>query len=143
MATHDDFTCVCSVSELARKLDLSRTRFYQLMAKGVFPRPAHCPRTGRPFYPLKEQNECMRIRKTGIGHNGQPFLFYGRRKDKAAGAKESLNQELVEILKRMGLHVTKKQVATAIRILRPGGLERHAIEGTIVRDLFGYFKEGP
>ena len=67
MVTNDDFKCVCSVSELARKLGLSRTRLYQLMEIGAFPRPVYCPRTGRPFYPLKVQNECMQIRKTGAG----------------------------------------------------------------------------
>lgn len=149
MVRRSDHKCICSVSELVRKLCMSRTRFYQLLNKGVFPRPVRCPATGRPFYPLNLQNECLQIRKTGIGHNSQPVIFYARRKDNAAKDPkwsndefERLCQELTGILKQMGLSVTHNQVRKAIRVLHPKGLEQYAIDGTLIRGLFSYFEGG-
>ena len=149
MLSDNDLKAVCSVTELAKRLDLSRARFYQLQKMGVFSRPVYCPRTRRPFYTLSLQNECMRIRKTGIGRNGRPVIFYARRKDKSAKDQQWLNpeferfcQELTGILKQMGLGVTHSQVRKAVKVLHPKGLEQYAIEGTIIRNLFSYFKEG-
>ena len=55
MLPNDDFKAVCSVTELAKKLDLSRARFYQLQKVCVFPEPVYCIRTKRPFYPMDIQ----------------------------------------------------------------------------------------
>ena len=52
MLSNNDFKAVCSVTELAKNLDMSRARFYQLQKLGVFPEPVYCIRTKRPFYPL-------------------------------------------------------------------------------------------
>ena len=116
---------------------------------GVFPKPVYCTRTKRPFYPLDLQQKCIEIRKTGIGHNGRPVIFYTPRKDKTAKDQqwsspefERFCQELTGILKQMGLGVTHSQVSKAVKALHPKGLEQYAIEGSIIRDLFSYFKKG-
>jgi len=75
MTSDYDLKTVCSVSELAKKLDLSRARFYQLQKKGVFPVPVYCTRTKRPFYSSALQQKCINIRKTGIGFDGRPVIF--------------------------------------------------------------------
>ena len=80
MLLDNDFGAVCSVTELAGKIGLSRARFYQLMEKGVFPKPVYCTRTRRPFYTLDLQQKCIDIRKTGIGYNQQPVVFYSERR---------------------------------------------------------------
>jgi hypothetical protein len=141
---------VCSVTELAGILGFSRTRFYQLQKMGVFPMPVFCIRTKRPFYPLDLQKKCIEIRKTGIAHNGQPFLFYGERKDrnkaswelseseKGSNKNHQKYEEFTNTLRRMGLNVSCKAVENAINELFPEGLEQHFDEGQIVRDLFRY-----
>ena len=138
---------VCSVTELARILGFSRTRFYQLQKAGVFPMPVFCIRTRRPFYPLDLQKKCIEIRKTGVAHDGQPVLFYGERKgrNKASwelpeskkGRKQE-HEKLTNILGRMGLNITREAVENAITALFPEGLEQHSDEGQTVRDLFRY-----
>ena len=52
MLSNNDLKAVCTVTELAKKLDLSRARFYQLLKMGIFPKPAYCIRTRRPIYTL-------------------------------------------------------------------------------------------
>jgi len=75
MLSNNELKAVCSVTEMAGKLGLSRARFYQLQKTGVFPAPVYCVRTKRPLYPLDLQQECLDTRKTGIGHNGQPIVL--------------------------------------------------------------------
>ena len=144
-----ELKAVCSVTELAGILGLSRTRFYQLQRMGVFPMPVFCIRTKRPFYPLDLQKKCIEIRKTGIACNGQPILFYGDRKshNKAScklsesekgGKNQQKYEELTDTLKRMGLSVSCKAVKNAIDALFPEGLQQHSDEGQTVRDLFRY-----
>jgi hypothetical protein len=79
MTTNTEHQSICSVSQLARNLRLSRARFYQLQHTGVFPPPIYCILTKRPFYPMDLQKRCLEIRKTGIGNNGRPIIFYSKR----------------------------------------------------------------
>lgn len=144
MLVNNEFKTVCSVSELVGKLGLSRARFYELQKMGVFPAPLYCIHTKRPFYPLYLQQECVEIRKTGIGRNGQPVLFYAPRKDKnteLSSLRDPKHEELAAILKRMGLDVSPSKVSKAIEILYPDKLARRPIEGKIIRELFRYFEQ--
>ena len=146
LLSENELKAVCSVTELARILGFSRTRFYQLQKMGVFPMPVFCIRTRRPFYPLDLQKKCIEIRKTGIACNGQPVLFYGERNNRNKNSvrlSESENgsnkyEELTDTLKRMGLSVSCKVVKNAIDALFPEGLQQHSDEGQAVRDLFRY-----
>ena len=112
--------------------------------------PVFCIRTKRPFYPLDLQKKCIEIRKTGIAHNGQPFLFYGERKgrnkapwklsesEKGSDKNQQEYEEFTNTLRRMGLNVSCKAVENAINVLFPEGLQQHSDEGRTVRDLFRY-----
>jgi hypothetical protein len=64
-----------SVSEMARRLTLSRPRFYELVRAGVFPSPCYCPHSRRALYPADLQQQCLAIRESNIGSNGQYVLF--------------------------------------------------------------------
>ena len=143
MLSNNDFIAVCSVTELAKKLDLSRARFYQLQKVGVFPEPVYCVYTKRPFYTMGLQEKCLEIRKTGIGHNGRPIIFYSKRN---ISSKRQNNQsrkyaELADTLKQMGLNVSAAKIKNAVKALRPETSEQPSIDGTIIRDLFRYFQQ--
>lgn len=143
MLSDNDLKAVCTVTELAKKLGLSRARFYQLQEMDAFPKPVYCPRTRRPFYTLDLQQKCEEIRKTGVGYNGQPVLFNNPRND---GSRKSQNQpdqkyqELADILKQMGLKVTLSKVKKAVKTLCPEGLTHCSVESGVIRDLFRYFE---
>lgn len=71
---------VVSVSEMARMVALSRARFYQLMTEGVFPTSSRQEgETGRPFFDREQQEQCLKVRRTNQGMNGQAVLFYSVR----------------------------------------------------------------
>ena len=134
---------VCSITELARKLPLSRVRFHQLMKKGVFPAPLYCPRSKRPFYPLDLQQQCINIRRTGIGYNGQPVLFYASRKSKSRQRQNQSpreSEELADILREMRQNVTPDKVRDAIKTLWPEGLTGKPDKRLVIRSLLRYFR---
>ena len=144
MLSDNNLKAVCSVTEMAKKLGLSRARFYQLQKMGVFPRPVYCPRTRRPFYPLDLQQRCLAIRRTGIGHNGWPIVFYSMRKDKPVKPQNQINpayKQLADTLRQMGLNVTLNTVNNSVKALYPKGLPSHTDEGTVIRDLFRYLRQ--
>lgn len=144
MSPDNDLKAVCSVTEMARKLRLSRARFYQLQNAGVFPKPVYCPHTRRPFYPLDLQHRCLEIRKTGIGPEGQPILFNRPRTDRSErspGRPAQEYEELIEALRKTGLKVSRRNVAEAVKALYPAGLTQVQVEGTVIRDLFRYLEQ--
>jgi len=70
---------IVTVTEMARMCGLSRARFYQLMADGIFPTPSRNEQTGRPFFDRGQQEQCLQIRRTNLGANGKAVMFYGCR----------------------------------------------------------------
>ena len=139
----NDQNTLCSVTELAKTLGLSRARFYQLQKKGIFPMPIYCIRTRRPFYTPALRQICVDIRKTGIGHNGQPIVFNARHKRGAKEPKDQSEQRyqaFADTLVQMGLNVTCNKVKIAVQKLYPDGLAQSIDEEKVIRDLFRYFK---
>jgi len=144
ISSDNHIEAICTVTELAKKLSLSRARFYQLVNMDIFPMPVYCIRTKRPFYPLGLQQQCMEIRKTGIGHNGQPIIFYRVRKGKPAKSQNPSNvvyEQLVDTLRQLGMKITISEVKNAINTLYPRGTAGDD-DGTIIRDLFRHFSHG-
>jgi hypothetical protein len=91
---------------------------------------------------LELQQECLDIRKTGIGHNGQPVLFYATRKSeprKLQSGQVHKHEELAGVLKNMGLIVTPTKVKNALEALYPDKLAQPPVESNVIRDLFRYF----
>ena len=140
MLLNNDLKAICSVAAVAKKLRLSRARFYQLLEMGVFPKPVYCTRTKRPFYPLNLQQHCLRIRETGIGHNGQLVIFYSLRKDKPKSRPDNTHKQLAEDLKQMGLNVAPNTIKNTIKVLYPKGLPVDDGDA-VIRELFMHLSD--
>lgn len=143
MTTNKDYKSICTVTELAKKLALSRARFYQLQRAGVFPTPVYCLYTKRPFYPMDLQGKCLEIRKTGIGHNGRPIIFYSKRNvaaTKPNSCSEQKYRELSEILKQMGLKTSPANVRRAFMTIYPNDWKKLDIDGEVIAEVFRYFQ---
>lgn len=124
---------VVSVTEMARMVGLSRARFYQLKAEGIFPEPKQDETAGRPVYDQDLQRQCLQVRRTNCGINGQPIVFYSRRRDFGAmkakaprmpskSKPPNRHTELIDGLRSLGLSsVSPKDVDTAIAELFPNG----------------------
>ena len=127
---------VFSVTEVIIELGLSRARFYQLQNMGIFPKPLYSG-PNRPYYSQDLRQKCIKIRKTGIGDNGQPTVFYNSRKNKPKG---QINYErLADALRHMNTDVTPDDVKNAIAVLHPKGLPSGYEEGCVMRDLHRHF----
>ncbi|MEN6335153.1 MAG: hypothetical protein ABFE01_12910 [Phycisphaerales bacterium] len=138
-AKHDR-VAICSVSEMARRLGLSRARFYQLVYKGVFPPPLRSG-TQRPSYPSDLQEKCLAIRKTRVGFNGQPVLFNQRRSSSTTRKKPTGQYDgFVAALRNMGLTVTAAAVKHAVQALYPAGQKQGQDPSEVLRKLFQYFR---
>jgi hypothetical protein len=131
-----DLQSICTVSQMANKLSLSRARLYQLIDDGVFPPPAYCRLSKKPVYPSRLQEACLEIRKTGIGWKGQLVRFYKHRK-KAKPKPE--HKQVTAILRKLGLPVTISQVRKASRRLGLSITSKEPINGETIQKLIKYF----
>jgi hypothetical protein len=68
-----------AVSEMAAMVGLSRSRFYALVKKGIFPAPVYEMLRYRAVYLPQMQNFCLEVRRRCCGLNGQPVRFRDRR----------------------------------------------------------------
>lgn len=136
---------ICSVSQMAKLLGLSRTRFYQLSERGVFPPPVYSITSKRPFHTHDLRNQCLQIRKTGIGHNGRPVIFNNKVKSKAKILqKEKPRQDysrFLELLAQVGRKTSAKQVQMALETLYPDNTIQQFSDEKILRDLDQHFKK--
>ncbi|MBI9060242.1 MAG: hypothetical protein JEZ01_20915 [Labilibaculum sp.] len=137
---------IVSVTEMAKMLDLSRARFYQLLNDKIFPQPIYDLRTHRPMYDAKLQERCLEIRNSGIGDNGHYILFYSPRKkdaqtrtSKKTTKSDLLHKEFAETLASMGLNCSVKNISLAIAELYPDGIEE-LDHGVVIRDLFRFLE---
>jgi len=135
-----------SVSEMAEMCKISRSRWYELIASGIFPKPVLHPSSKRPLYDQTLQEKCLEIRATGIGLNGFPVLF--NRKAKKAGqpkhkvkgpANDQRSDPSIEpilgAIKGLGLNTTPQAVCDAVAVLYPSGIDGLDM-GDVVRKIF-------
>ena len=67
---------IVSVTEMAKMLQLSRARFYQLLQSGFFPKPKIDERSKRPYFDMTLQQKCLECKQSGIGVDRSFMLFY-------------------------------------------------------------------
>lgn len=91
------------------------------------------------------QEQCLKIRKTGIGYNGRPIIFYSKRDGGPARLKDCLeqkNKELSDALEQMGLKVSIVKIRKAITVLYPNDWKKLDIDGDVIAEVFRYFQNG-
>ena len=137
---------IVSVNETCRMIGLSRSRFYQLLDSGFFPKPLYDERSGRPYFDAALQKQILESRQTGIGADGSYMLFYSPRKKEGHTKKSkkptknySIHQEFTETLTSMGLDCDEKDVSAALTELYPDGTEG-IDQGLIIRELYRFLK---
>jgi hypothetical protein len=132
---------VVTVSEMADLCQLSRSRFYDLIEAGVFPKPVLHPSSKRPMYDRDMQEKCLEIRETGIGANGVPVLFNRKPKKgppphrRKAEERKPDHADLLDALKGLGLTTTTQAVNEAVAALYPNGVTG-IDQGDLVRKVF-------
>jgi hypothetical protein len=148
-----------SVSDMARIVGLSRSRFHQLLQSGVFPKPAIDPESKRPFYDSEGQTLCLQVRQRNCGVNGKRVLFYARpfgahlaakprplgvqssssARKKTSEPKQTVSKPskldlLVQGLKSLGLpNVTAAEASAAIHQVFPIDSQRPSDEDVLLK----------
>ena len=137
---------IVSVNEICRMVGLSRSRFYQLLDSGFFPKPKYDERSNRPYFDAALQKQILESRQSGIGADGSYLLFYSPRKKEGHSKKSkktnktnSIYQEFAETLESMGLDCNEKDVSSAISELYPDGVE-NIDQGLVIRELYRFLK---
>ena len=133
-----------TVSEMAELCLLSRSRFYEMMDAGVFPKPALHPASKRPMFDRALQETCLEIRRTGIGANGLPVLWnrkptkrpQSKPVRKTAGQPQPDHADLLDAVKRLGLSTTIQAVGEAVAAVYPFGVCAGIDQGEVIRKVF-------
>jgi hypothetical protein len=142
-----------SVSEMAAMCDLSRSRFYSLMAAGLSPAPVQESPMKRPVYVRELIEKCLEIRRTGVGLDGRIVVFNRKRMERsvhrqsqkrpaaATTPQDSPNADLIVGLRSLGLFdVSDSQVRSVVRELYPEGRNGHDL-GEVIRAVFLHLKK--
>jgi hypothetical protein len=107
--------------------------------------PVNCPGTNHLFYTLDLQQQCLQVKQTGIGVNGQPILFYLPRKHRVGKAKRTddtkpdyFDMRLFGLLKNMGATLSKSQLRTILKRMYPDGLPEWPIDQAELKKIYNY-----
>jgi len=135
---------VVSVTEMSKMIDLSRSRFYDLVERGVFVAPLYSLATRRPHFTAEMQEQNLAARETGIGVNGEYILFYQRRSDDEVRPIRSTPTKahagLLDGLRSLGMaDLTQRQVDAAMRVVFPQGTGE-ADESEVLRNIFRHLR---
>lgn len=136
----DELKAAVTVAEMARMLNLSRSRLYQLIGT-AFPKPSRDDR-GRPYYDAEQQAVCLEVRRRNCGVDGRPILFYAPRhsaptpKRKPKPKQARAYADVLDGVRALGLTMaTGAQVDAAIKQLFPGGIDGVDL-GEVIRQVF-------
>lgn len=141
-----------NVSKMAKLLNLSRSRLYQLIDKGILLQPAYLISTKHPVYTKEMAMRNLEAKNSNVGINGEIVMFYSVRtttiiptkkttkkppKETTASSKHS---DLIDALASLGLeHVTASQIESAMQICYPDGTENIS-DDEILREVFRHLK---
>ena len=143
----DELKAAVTVSEMARMLGMSRSRFYQLMGS-TFPSPIRDD-NGRPYFDEEGQRTCLEVRRRNCGIDGKPILFYAPRNSitprsrlaKKATPKPKVDDRVAAVLagvQALGQPATTKQVEAALQTLECDRLN----EAELIRRVFLHIRKG-
>jgi hypothetical protein len=132
---------------MAKMLGLSRSRFYELIVKGVFVPPVYSLATKKPFFPREIQETNLKVRAEQVGFNGEFVLFQERRsvpQEAPAGApsrrRDGRAAGLVQSLKSLGLDsVDRAAVERALAACYPSGTDGHD-DATVLRTIYRHLR---
>ncbi len=127
-----------NISQMARFLNLSRSRFYQLLNQNILLPPIYSVDTKRPFYTREMAEKNLAVKMNNVGINGRVILFYTpkvdfvqkctrqrRHKTKAQTKPENADYaELIEGLESLGMEeISASQIQSALAHCFPNGTD--------------------
>ena len=123
-----------SMTQMARLLNMSRSRFYQLISKGILLPPIYSLSSKRPYYIREMAQRNIEVKKNNVGVNGQVIIFYSAKRKVVPSMnkvkttkKETKNnkyEDLMEGLESLGMtDIKSSDIEKAIADCFPDGTE--------------------
>ena len=108
-----------TLAELCEMLGISKSRYYALQKKGIFPAPQRAG--NRPVFDQQLVEQCVGVIRTRVGLNGEPVLFNRKSipepsRNRPASAKGK-HEEMIAALASLGVSATADQVTAALKTL--------------------------
>jgi len=143
-----------NMSNMAKLLNLSRSRLYQLIDQGILLKPVYLSANKRPVYTKEMAMRNIEVKNSNVGINGKVIMFYTARtlttpaKSKKA-VKKSTDQktvssgkhaDLIDALESLGLEdITSSQIDSAIHKCFPDGT-KNVTDDDILTEIFRHLK---
>ncbi len=131
-----------TLQELCEMLSISKTRFYTLQKRGIFPEPQRTT-SNRPVFDTEQVQKCVEVVRSRVGINGEPILFNRKSVQESSkkhpAAAKAKHNDLIAALASLGLAVTKEQVAVAIHSLPNNGGDLD--EPALIKAVFLHLKK--
>ena len=150
----NDIPEIVSINQLCSLMEISRSRYYQILNENLILPPIYSPDSKRPYYTKEMALRNLQVKRDNTGVNGKICLFYNTRKPtitkppkpKAKKAKSIMSgsvkqyQELIEGLESLGLENVKlSQIEAAIKKSYPDGAGNIS-EGELLRSVYCLIK---
>ena len=141
---------IISINQLCAFLDISRSRYYQLLDEGILLPPIYSLETKRPYYTRQMAQSNIDVKKNNVGINGKICIFYRSRsriissparkqttkKEKKENVVASHIEDICEGLISLGIEtISPSQVKDVMHKCFPGGTD-NVDEGDVLRQVF-------
>lgn len=148
---YQNIPAVISMSAMAKLLNISRSRLYQLIDEDIILRPAYLLCSRKPMYTNEMATKNLEVKRNNTGINGKIVMFYSARKvvqsinnikpiRQKAAPKDNQYTDLIEQLKNLGLEdISQANIVAAISELFPTGVN-NINEDEILTSVFRHIK---
>ena len=138
ISNYDNIPAYVNMSVMAKFLQLSRSRLYQLIDDGVLLKPVYLTANKRPVYTRDMAVSNLQVKHNNVGINGDIVMFYSARpatkptqirkttKQPTEQPVESTTKhdDLIEALEALGLeNITSSQIDSAVLKCFPDGTQ--------------------
>ena len=138
-----------NISTMAKLLNLSRSRLYQLVEQGVLLKAVYLLNNKRPVYTKEMAVRNLEVKNSNVGINGEIVMFYSARNTSIQTPKKIIKKpaeqivispekhvDLIDTLESLGLeNITSSKIDTAIQDCFPDGTE-NVTEDYILTEVF-------
>lgn len=128
MNDHINIPEYLNVSTMAKLLNLSRSRLYQLTDQGVLLKPVYLLNNKRPVYTREMAMRNIEVKNSNVGINSEIIMFYSARIPTATKPKKTVKKspdqkilspdkhaDMIDALESLGLEkITSSQIDSAI-----------------------------
>ncbi len=141
-----------NISTMAKHMNMSRSRLYQLVELGVLLKPAYLLNNKRPVYTREMAMRNIKVKNSNVGINGEIVMFYSARTT-ATKPKKTVQKltdhkvvapdkhtDLIDALESLGLEkITSSQIDSAIHKCFPDGTDNIS-DDDILTSVFRHLK---